>query len=98
MAIVKLAVAKDWYLKPSNGARRTTSAYKIKSDLQVIKSEDLPEFLDVKDVAKHLNMSPRSVERYFMSGIIHTTKVRGRRLTTVEWLAEFLNNELRKNG
>lgn len=89
MTIGKLKFSKDWKddfktkSKKDRPSRRTLQ-------LEVIKSEDLPELIAPKKAAQMLHMHYKTLENERRDGKIKFIKRGGRYFTTPEWIAEYL--------
>lgn len=91
-------ISKDWFKKDSDAAPQKTRMVALFEQARITKSEDLPELLDAKDVASHLKMHPKTASALMKSGAIRSMKIRGRRFSTPEWLADYMRKEIGAHG
>jgi hypothetical protein len=85
-------IPKNWRKQetrgPNGGLRKTQPL-----DLEVTRSEDLPQLMTTKEAATFLRRHHKTVEEYRRDGSLRFTPVKGRWYTTPGWLAEFLERE-----
>lgn len=95
----KVVIAKDWFKnsKKRSSQKQDRVVHKFEVD-EVVRSEDLPEFLTVEDVAKILKAHPKTVRKWIEKRTLQSLKIRGRRRITPQQLAAFLEDEVRKNA
>jgi excisionase family DNA binding protein len=85
----KKEFANDWF----NNVAEYKPRKKLVDVESVEKLEQLPRLVSAKEAAEQLSMSSKTINDWMTKGHIKSLKVRGRRFTTVKWLAEFLQNE-----
>lgn len=89
-------IPKDWRTQKTENTRaglKTTVKYQPP---EVIKSEDLPELITIKEAAGLLRRHPKTIEEYKNDGSLKFMRLKGRYFTTPEWIAEFLEEESAK--
>lgn len=65
---------------------------------EVIRSEDFPKFLTSKEVAEVLRVTPSAARSLMTLRAIRSVKIGKKRLTTAVWLADYINQAIRKNA
>lgn len=91
MSIAKISYGKDW--AKQSASRAATKPRRQKLDLEVVRSEDLPEMMRPTQVAQLLKRHPKTIEGLRRERKIRFIKLGGRYYTTPEWVAEYLENE-----
>jgi hypothetical protein len=93
-----LEFAKDWFLSPDPAIPQKARMTALFEKSRITRAADLPELLNARDVASHLKMNPKTASALMKKGIIRSMKMRGRRFTTPEWLAEYMRKEIGAHG
>lgn len=96
----KIIISKDWRQKAPKKTSRISRA-RVSHQFQqveVIRSEDLPELLTMDETAEFFKVERTTVERWIASGDLESFKIKGRRFVTPEQIGEFIDSEYRKNG
>lgn len=96
MAARKTAIAKDWFSTANQLSPITRTANLLEQ--RVTSVADLPVILSPKEVAAILKMNPKTVSALMKSKKINSRKILGRRVSTPEWVADFMRKEFAKNG
>lgn len=94
----KVVIDRDWYKKKTTEEQRGSRLVNLVEQGAVAKLEDLPDFLKPADVAEKLKCHPREAGDLMRAQIIRSVMHRRRRVTTVEWLADYMRNVLRGHG
>lgn len=71
---------------------------RLLSDLRDAKWPDKPHLKDISDVARHLQVSPRTVETLVAEGQLAPIWIRGQRRFTEEALDAYLRNRAREGS
>lgn len=95
MGAKKITIDKDWFKSESKASVRKISKFE---QVSITKSEDLPELMSAKEAAVFLKRHYKTIEEWRKDGQLKFMKVRGRYFTTPEFIADFLDNEQKKNG
>ena len=96
MSAVKTIVSKDWWKqKDEKKAIKKVSSFET---LKVTAKEDLPTLITTKEAAGILRCHHKTVEELRNSGSLQFFKVMGRYFTTPEFIADYLQTEIKKNG
>jgi hypothetical protein len=98
MASKKIVIAKDWYTTGAQKRPELTRMVNLFEQAKVSKAEDLPQLLDARDLAKLLRLHYKTALQMMKEQSVRSVKLRGRRYTTPEWIADFMRKELRPNG
>jgi hypothetical protein len=97
MTAKKIEIPKDWYDQVDTIAGRRK--LKALSERIVLKSlEDVPKWVSAKEAAVALKSNHKTVHDWMAKKILRSIKIRGRRWTTTEWIEDFINKELMRNG
>lgn len=97
MAAAKTKFNDDWYKNVTTRPARSKRALdydKILSSLSAV----LPLLVTAKEAAEPLKSNYKTVVDWMAKGHLKSFKMRGRRFTTPEWIAEFIVSESDKNG
>lgn len=94
MGAKKIEIGKDWF---KAGAKQVRKVNKFEQ-VSITKSEDLPELMTTKEAAEFLKRHFKTIEEWRKDGQLKFLKVRGRYFTTPEFIADFLENEQKKNA
>lgn len=94
----KPVIARDWWQKSAPADQQASRLVNLVEKGRVTKSDDLPEFLTPTDVAKHLKCHPKTASEHMRNGVIRSVKHGGRRVTTTEWLADYMRKVLKGHG
>ena len=87
---------RDWFNKVSMGPKPRR---KLEFEIADVTSLDqLPTFISAKQAGEKLNQSPKTIAHWMAIGLLKSIKIRGRRFTTPEFIADFLNEEIRRHG
>lgn len=66
---------------------------------QEVKSlADLPDFVTVKEAAGKLKTNPKTVADWMARKYLRSIRIRGRRVTTAQWIQDFIDAEMKKHG
>jgi hypothetical protein len=60
--------------------------------------KDLPTLVSAKEAAVPLHTNAKTVADWMAKKHLRSLKIRGRRWTTPEWIADFINREMAKHG
>lgn len=93
-----VVIAKDWFTKTAQVVPQKTRMVALFEQARITKSEELPELLSPKEVAEHLKMNPKTASALMKNGTIRSMKLRGRRFSTPEWLADYMRKEISSHG
>lgn len=87
---------KDWFKSdaPSKIVKKVSAFERAK----VTRSEDLPELMTQQEAAAFLKKHIKTIEDWRKAGILRFIKIRGRYFTTPEYLGDFLESEMKRNG
>lgn len=91
----KSVIPKNWFTKESLAAPAESRMTQILTQTKIMRSEDLPELLTSKEVAPILKVHHKTAADMMRDGTLRSVKIRGRRFTTPQWIADFLRKELR---
>lgn len=96
MSAIKTIVSKDWYKqKDEKKAIKKVSNFE---SMKVTAKEDLPNLITSKEAADILRCHPKTIEERRNDGTLKFFKVMGRYFTTPEFIADFLQTEIKRNG
>lgn len=99
MAARKTEISKDWMSSAAAlVAPRTRTANLLDRSQKIVTVDDLPVLMSAGEVAEKLKMNRKTASALMLSQDIKSVKVRGRRMSTPEWVAEFMRKEIAKNG
>jgi excisionase family DNA binding protein len=93
----KIKFEKNWFEKVNAETKRERTLLAIEQ-VKVTKAEDLPELLSCKEAAPILKTGHKTIADWMAKGHLRSIKIRGRRFTTPQWIADFLKQEIVKNG
>lgn len=99
MAAKKTAIARDWFTKSETREGRQAARLSNTFEQTVISSTgELPQLITMKELSEILKVSLTTIKDLVnpRSPKIRTIKVAGRRMTTPEWIAEYLRSQMRK--
>lgn len=94
MAAKKISAAKDWWATDT----RPVDTMRTKQRVEVIKSEDLPELMTIKEAAEFYKCHPKTVQEWISTKVHGSIKLRGRRFITPQHIAYFIESQRKKNG
>jgi len=66
--------------------------------VKVTRVEELPQLLSAKEAAKILRCDAKTAAGLMSKQIVQSMKLRGRRFTTPEWIADYMRRELKAHG
>ena len=87
-------VNKDWWKSDSPEFSTMSRSSKI----EVIKSEDLPELMTIKEVAEFFKCHPKTVSDWIARKQLASRKIMGRRFVTPQQISYFIETQQKKNG
>lgn len=91
------SIDRDWYDSAAKMIpARTKSANLLEN--KVTSAADIPELLSPKDVARILKLNEKTASRMMKAQEIRSTKIGGKRISTPEWVADYMRKEFAKNG
>lgn len=95
MAAKKVGIAKDWWRTDDSGADLIRSS---RSKIEVIRSEDLPELMTVREAAEFYKCHPKTFQKWIDQKQHGSIKLRGRRFVTPQHISYFIESQRKKNG
>lgn len=95
MGAAKITFDNNWLNDGGKKNLRSRKVHKFEQ-MRVTRSEDLPELMSTRQVAAFLKKHYKTIEEYRLDGSIKFMKIRGRYFSTPEYIAEFLEREVRK--
>lgn len=92
----KVQIDKNWLDAPSD-KKNTSSVRKLHKfeQMTVTKSEDLPALMNSKEAAALLRRCLSTIREYRLNGDLRFMKIKGRYFTTPEYIADFLEREMK---
>lgn len=92
----KINISKDWY----KGGTKKSLSKSMRSHQQFVASAagDLPSLMTIEEAAQALRRHIKTIRDWTSDGSLKSVKIKGRRFTTAEWIADFINTELYKNA
>jgi len=97
VSAVKTIIARDW-LDEKSEPRKAVRKLASFEQLKVKSKADLPELITTKEAALLLKCHWRTIEEWRKDGALTFIKVMGRYFTTPEFIAHFIEAEIKKNG
>jgi len=95
MGAKKVGVAKDWWRTEDVGADLFRAS---RSKIEVIRSEDLPELITIREAAEFYKCHPKTVQKWIDQKLHGSLKIRGRRFVTPQHIHHFVDKQPKKNG
>jgi hypothetical protein len=86
----------NWLQKDDKKKPSTSRKLHKFEQMKVTRSEDLPQLMTTHEVAAFLRRHFRTVEEYRKEGLLKFFKIRGRYFSTPEYIADFLELELKR--
>ena len=94
MGAKKFSAEKNWWQTDS----RPVDTIRASSKVEVIKSEDLPELMTLREAAEFYKCHPKTIQEWVSTKVHGSLKIRGRRFVTPQHIAYFLETQRKKNG
>ncbi|MBL7545597.1 MAG: helix-turn-helix domain-containing protein [Bdellovibrionaceae bacterium] len=94
----KIQIDKSWLEAEPRSKAQVSNFRKLHKfeHMTVTKSEDLPELMTTKDAAEILRKHPDTIKEYRNDGSLKFIKIKGRYYTTPEYIADFIESEMKR--
>lgn len=92
----KVKIQRGWY-EQSEPARETRLV-NLFEQVAIRTKDDLPQLLSPKEAAQILRCTAKTASELMSKQIIQSMKLRGRRFTTPEWIADYMRREQKAHG
>lgn len=89
---------KDWWKSTKPETSSEVRTLHLFEQMEVKTTSDLPQLISPKETAQILRMTPKTVSDLMSKQVIQSMKLRGRRFTTPEWIADFMRREQKAHG
>lgn len=94
--MAKIKFARNWFEEAEQPKAQVEN---LLEQSKIIRKEDLPEWLSAAEAAPFLRVKPDTAWLMLKKQTVRSTKVSGRRVTTAQWIAEYLRQqELKSHG
>lgn len=92
----KALIDKNWIEAPSEKSA-TSNVRKLHKfeRMTITKSEDLPDLMTPKEAGEFLRRCQTTIREYRLNGDLRFMKIKGRYFTTPEYIADFLEREMK---
>jgi len=92
----KVQIDKNWLDAPSEKSTNSSVRKLHKFEqMTITKSEDLPDLMTPKEAGEFLRRCKSTIREYRLNGDLKFIKIKGRYFTTPEYIADFLEREMK---
>lgn len=92
----KIKIQRGWYEQSAQPKEKRL--VNLFEQVSIRTKEDLPQLLSAKEAAEVLRCTAKTAADLMAKQIIQSMKLRGRRFTTPEWIADYMRREQKAHG
>ena len=94
--MTKVKIDRDWFKASEKPEEKRIED--LFEQATIVRTEDLPTWLSAEQAAPYLFVEPKTAWSLMKSQVVKSVKLRGKRVTTAEWIADFIKREMKAHG